>query len=211
MLWLNGGPGTSTMASGLLFEHGPCTVPLGSTTTARNAHSWNEKANIIYMDQPVGTGYSHGEPSVTTLAGVAADVHAFLQLFLRRFPVYAARGFHLAGESWGGHYVPHIAAFIHAENPRPGQVRVNLESVVLANGLTDPAVQLASNVDYLCGGAPYPPFAADDWRCQGWRAATPTCVALIRSCYEFRNNATCVPATTYCWGVVQGAPLMGSH
>ena len=209
MLWLNGGPGTSTLASGLLFEHGPCTVPLGANHTERNPYSWNEKLNIIYLDQPVGTGYSYGPATVTTLAPLAADVYAYLQLFLRRFPALAAAPFHLAGESWGGHYVPHIAHHI-ATARRAGDVPVNLASVVLANGLTDPASQLATNVDYLCGGAPVPPFAPDDPRCAAWRAATPVCVGLIHACYARPSNATCGAATTYCWGVVQGAPLVGA-
>lgn len=214
MLWLNGGPGASTMASGLLFEHGPCTVPIGSNDTVRNPYSWNEHLNIIYLDQPVGTGYSYGAETTLTLAALADDVFAFLQLWLRRFPAYAARALHLAGESWGGHYVPHIGAHVHAQNgrlvhaPRAGQVRVPLASVALGNGLTDPRAQLASTAGYLCGGAPVPPFAAGDPRCAAFRAAWPPCGRMIDACYRFQNNATCAPATVYCWGTVQGMPLV---
>ena len=216
ILWLNGGPGASTIASGLLFEHGPCSVPVGSNSTKRNNYSWNEKVNIIYLDQPVGTGYSYGPATTLTLATLAEDVYAFLQLWMHRFPQYAARPFHLAGESWGGHYVPNIAHFIHTQNermvyaPRLGQVKINLASVTMANGLTDPATQFETNVEYMCGGAPYPPFRPDDSRCMAWRAATPRCLALIQSCYKLPSNVTCGAATAYCWTIIQGGPLEGA-
>jgi len=59
MLWLNGGPGCSSIASGLLFEHGPCFVAEGGNGTVHNPHAWNEFVNIIYLDEPIGTGYSY--------------------------------------------------------------------------------------------------------------------------------------------------------
>ncbi|EKM61775.1 uncharacterized protein PHACADRAFT_190964 [Phanerochaete carnosa HHB-10118-sp] len=198
MLWLNGGPGARTIASGLLFEHGPYSVPVESITMKVNKHSWNEKVNIIYLDQPVGTGYSYGSATTLMLATLAEDVYAFLQLWMHRFPRYAARPFHLAGESWSGHYVPHIAHLIHTSRMRRWSV---------ANGLTDPAAQFETNVEYMCGGAPYPPFRPDDPRCAAWRAATPVCLSLVRSCYKFPSNATCDAATTHCWTVIQGGPL----
>ena len=66
MLWLNGGPGASTIASGLLFENGPCRYSTEKNTTVRNPYGWNEKVNIIYLDQPVGTGFSYGASDTAT-------------------------------------------------------------------------------------------------------------------------------------------------
>ncbi|GJE85299.1 peptidase S10 serine carboxypeptidase [Phanerochaete sordida] len=213
MLWLNGGPGASTIASGLLFENGPCKLNPATGRVEDNPYGWNEKVNIIYLDQPVGTGYSYGTGDSTTLANLAADVYAFLQLFLQRFPRYARAPLHIAGESWGGHYVPHIGAYVDAQNdrlvyaPRRGQLHVNLASLLLGNGLTEPASQLETPVDYLCGAARYPPFKRDDSRCAMWRAAIPPCLRMIKTCYEYQNNATCGPATAYCWPAVFNAPL----
>ncbi|KAF2667488.1 alpha/beta-hydrolase [Microthyrium microscopicum] len=57
-LWLNGGPGTSSLKS-LFHGTGPCNVKDDSTTTTLNPFSWNNDANILYVDQPVQTGFSY--------------------------------------------------------------------------------------------------------------------------------------------------------
>ncbi|EKM57659.1 uncharacterized protein PHACADRAFT_138896 [Phanerochaete carnosa HHB-10118-sp] len=216
MLWLNGGPGASSIASGLLFENGPCRFNASSGRVVDNPFGWNEKVNIIYLDQPVGTGFSYGSPGSTTLANLAVDVYAFLQLFLRRFKRYSELPLHIAGESWGGHYVPHIASYVDEQNdrlvyaPRRGQLKVNLKSILLGNGLTEPASQFETIAEYMCGGAPYPPFEAEDSRCRTWQAETPACLRMINSCYQYQTNATCVSATLYCWPALFEGPLSES-
>ena len=217
MLWLNGGPGGSTIASGLLFENGPCRFSLDRNDTVYNKHGWNEKTNIIYLEQPVGTGFSYGAlDSVGTLANLAEDVYTFLQLWMHRFPAHAQKPLHIAGESWGGHYVPNIGHHIDEQNdrliyaPRPGQLEIKLATLTLANGLTEPASQFGSQAEYLCGGGPYPPFEPSDRRCAGWHAGTPACVRMINSCYKFQNNATCIPAMAFCWPLLFSHPLTGA-
>lgn len=93
--------------------------------------------------------------------------------------------------------------------PFPGQLRVNLESLVVANGLTEPLAQLATTTDFLCDGSPYSPFKHDDWRCKASRVATRPCLDMIAACYKYDNNATCTTATSYCWPVVQVSLLTG--
>lgn len=203
LLWLNGGPGCSS-STGLLFELGPCAVSDNGANVTYNDYSWNQHANVIFLDQPVDVGFSYANEgtSVNTSPVAGKDVHAFLQLFLGRFSKYAAAPFHIAAESYGGTYAPNIASVIHTENralaAAPGVVHINLASVMLGNGITNPYVQYASIPDWACDG-PYAVYDdADGPECQALRAKVPTCQRLLKSCYDFNSRLTCVPALLYC-------------
>lgn len=51
IMWLNGGPGSSS-ALGLFMELGPCRVNEEGNATSWNEYSWNDKANVFFVDQP---------------------------------------------------------------------------------------------------------------------------------------------------------------
>jgi cathepsin A (carboxypeptidase C) len=86
-------------------------------------------------------------------------------------------------------------------------VHVNLDSLILGNGLTDPKIQMASIPDYVCDG-PYPVYSDPNGpECQALRTKVPTCERLIQSCYTFESRFTCVPALMYCNSQLMG-PLM---
>ncbi|EME88109.1 uncharacterized protein MYCFIDRAFT_48317 [Pseudocercospora fijiensis CIRAD86] len=59
-IWLNGGPGDPSM-SGLFSENGPCWVDYNGTLQV-NENSWTNVSNVIYIDQPTGTGFSYSIP-----------------------------------------------------------------------------------------------------------------------------------------------------
>ncbi|KAJ4486154.1 carboxypeptidase C [Lentinula aciculospora] len=207
IMWLNGGPGCSS-STGLLFELGPCRISDEGRNTTENRYSWNTHANIIFLDQPVDVGYSYSTngKSVDTSPVAGKDVYAFLELFFVRFPEYSNLPFHLAAESYGGTYAPNIANVIYKQNkelalapPGSSQLKIiNLASVILANGLTNPYVQMGSIADWACEG----PYAVYDDpagpQCEALRTKIPTCQRLIKSCYIFESRFTCVPALLYC-------------
>ncbi|TFK34920.1 carboxypeptidase C [Crucibulum laeve] len=214
VLWLNGGPGCSS-STGLLFELGPCNIANDGKNTTHNPYSWNSHANIIFLDQPVNVGYSYADDGTTVNSSPVAgkDVYAFLELFLNRFPEYSTQPFHIAAESYGGTYAPNFASVIYKANkelqlaPTPKLKHINLASVVLANGLTDPYVQMGSVPDYVCDG-PYPVYDDPEGpQCAALRTKVPTCQRLIKSCYQFNSRLTCVPAVLYCNTQLFG-PLM---
>ncbi|KIM49641.1 hypothetical protein M413DRAFT_438816 [Hebeloma cylindrosporum] len=214
ILWLNGGPGCSS-STGLLFELGPCSVQNEGHNVTHNPYSWNTHANIIFLDQPVNVGYSYAEDGTTVSTSPVAgkDVYAFLELFLNRYPQYSKAPFHIAAESYGGTYAPNFANIIFKANkelqvaPNPKLKHINLASVVLATGLTDPYTQMGSVADYVCDG-PYPVYDDPDGpQCAALRSKIPTCQRLIKACYNFNSKFTCVPATAYCNSQLFG-PLM---
>ncbi|KAI8897204.1 Alpha/Beta hydrolase protein [Globomyces pollinis-pini] len=208
VLWLNGGPGCSSL-TGLLMEHGPCRPTAGGADTVPDPSSWNTDANIIYLDQPVNVGFSYSEGSSPTNSDdVGVDVHAFLQVFVQAYPKYAALPFHVTGESYAGHYIPAIAKVILDANslmkndktPKllsdEGIGFINLTSIAIGNGLTDPLTQYEYYPDMACD-TKYGPILPEE-TCDEMRGKYNTCKSLISACYQYKTPFTCVPGSFYC-------------
>ena len=85
-LWLNGGPGADSLV-GLFQENGPCNVSKDLTTTL-NPYSWNEISNMLYISQPVGTGFSYREEQDGSLnQHTGAFVNSSVEPAIGRYPV----------------------------------------------------------------------------------------------------------------------------
>ncbi|KAG7194951.1 carboxypeptidase C [Scheffersomyces spartinae] len=192
ILWLNGGPGCSSM-TGLFFELGPASVG-EKLKPINNPYSWNNNASVIFLDQPVNVGYSYSSSSVSNTVAAAKDVYAFLELFFKQFPEYNKKqDFHIAGESYAGHYIPQFASEILSHKDRSFE----LSSVLIGNGLTDPLVQYEYYQPMACGKGGYP-SVLDPEECDAMENLLPRCLSLIESCYESGSIWSCVPATIYC-------------
>nr|POE76410.1 putative serine carboxypeptidase-like 30 [Quercus suber] len=59
VLWLNGGPGCSSVGYGATQEIGPFLVDTHGNGLEYNPYSWNTKANILFLESPVGVGFSY--------------------------------------------------------------------------------------------------------------------------------------------------------
>lgn len=195
ILWLNGGPGCSSL-TGLFFELGPSSIG-EEVKPIYNPHSWNSNASVIFLDQPVNVGYSYSSSEgVSNTVAAGKDVYAFLQLFFQQFPEYASgQDFHIAGESYAGHYIPVFATEIlsHPQEERS----FNLTSVLIGNGLTDPLSQYPEYEPMACGQGGEP-SVLDEEQCENMLETLPRCLNLIQSCYEYESVWSCVPASIYC-------------
>lgn len=78
---------------GLFQENGPCHFVNGSSTPSLNEYSFNNYANMLYVDQPIGVGFSYGTDDVTSTATAAPYVWKLLQAFYAQFPQYESRDF----------------------------------------------------------------------------------------------------------------------
>jgi len=139
LMWLSGGPGCSSQLA-LFAENGPCKVNKDGAGTSPNPASWHNVANVMWVDQPAGVGFSTGLGTHNE-QGVAENMYTFLQGFFTKFPQYQKRAFFIFGESYAGHYVPAIAHRIHTGNKAGGALHVPLEGLAIGNGLTNPAEQ----------------------------------------------------------------------
>ncbi|KZV85939.1 peptidase S10, serine carboxypeptidase [Exidia glandulosa HHB12029] len=206
VLWLNGGPGCSS-STGLLMELGPCKVNEFGNDTIPHPHSWNTNANIIFLDSPANVGYSYSDSVLdapTTTPATAVDVWTFLTLFISRFPKYASLPFHVAAESYGGHYAPHIAHTILEKRAEyPTLPEINLKSIVLANGLTEPLSQFEELPEWACESE-WALWDTDSKECKDFRAMVPAMRQLTKACYASNSRVACVPAGFYAFGRMYG-------
>ncbi|CAN3354245.1 vacuolar serine-type carboxypeptidase Atg42p [Diutina catenulata] len=194
ILWLNGGPGCSS-STGLFFELGPCSINKDLSPEI-NPYSWTNNASIIFLDQPVGVGYSYSDDPdyrVNSTYAAAADVYSFLDLFFTKFPQYQSNKFHMATESYGGHYMPAFAA----ETLKYPDRIFNVSSVLIGNGITDAKSQFPYYHQMLCGMGGYPAVISDE-ACARVEERLPQCLALVDYCYQELTDEACEQASIFC-------------
>ncbi|XP_051120178.1 serine carboxypeptidase-like 27 [Andrographis paniculata] len=141
VLWLNGGPGCSSVAFGAAEEIGPFRIRSDGKTLYLNPYSWNKLANLLFLESPAGVGFSYSNTS-TDLYTVgdqrtAEDAYTFLMNWLERFPQYKHRDFYIAGESYAGHYVPQLAEVIYRRNQGIRNPIINFKGFLVGNAVTD--------------------------------------------------------------------------
>ncbi|KAK6533722.1 hypothetical protein TWF694_002653 [Orbilia ellipsospora] len=107
VIWLNGGPGCSSL-EGLMQENGPFTWKAGTYLPVKNKYTWANLSNIVWVEQPVGTGFTQGEPNIRNEEDMAVQFLGFFQNFVNTFKLQNKRIW-ITGESYAGMYVPYIA------------------------------------------------------------------------------------------------------
>jgi carboxypeptidase C (cathepsin A) len=112
-MWTNGGPGCSGMI-GFFTEQGPFR-PQADLSLALNDYSWNKLANMFFVEQPCGVGYSYStsehpmEDYRFDDEDAAKDNYIMVVEFFKRFPQFRTNDFYLSSESYGGHYLPALS------------------------------------------------------------------------------------------------------
>ncbi|KAJ0392122.1 hypothetical protein P43SY_008199 [Pythium insidiosum] len=153
VVWLTGGPGCSSMMA-LLSENGPCHVK-SDLSTEINPYSWNDKANVIWLDQPTNVGFSYGSEADIDKDedDVGDNFYWFMHGFLDKHTELEGRDFYITGESYAGHYVPAAAHKIWQENKAVKEanatLRINLKGIAIGNGLTNSLLQMEHMLDMV--------------------------------------------------------------
>ncbi|KAM4065646.1 serine carboxypeptidase [Hirsutella rhossiliensis] len=141
VIWVNGGPGCSS-EDGALMEVGPYRVKDEQNLVLNNG-SWNEFANLLFVDNPVGTGFSFVDTDsfVHELDTMAEQFVQFLDKFFALFPEYDRDHIYIAGESFAGQYIPYIAKSIVDRNKKNPGNEWNLKGLLIGNGWVSPKAQ----------------------------------------------------------------------
>ncbi|KAF6214646.1 hypothetical protein GE061_009389 [Apolygus lucorum] len=153
-LWLQGGPGASSIYA-TFKENGPFRL-LKNHEIGKKQHYWTKKLNVIYIDQPVGTGYSFTRNEsgyANNISEVGQDIYEALLQFFQLFPEYNKNEFLVTGESYAGKYIPAVAYTIHKSNPSSKQ-KINLKGIAIGDGWVDPYnmidyANLLYNLDFI--------------------------------------------------------------
>ncbi|KAG8556327.1 hypothetical protein GDO81_018029 [Engystomops pustulosus] len=117
---------------GLFVEHGPYVVTKNLTLVHRE-FSWTNTYSVLYIDNPVGTGFSFTRDDrgyVVNQDDVGRDLYSALTQFFQIFPEYQKNEFYATGESYAGKYVPAIGYYIHTHNPT-AKVKINFKGIAI--------------------------------------------------------------------------------
>lgn len=147
LLWLAGGPGC-TGFTGFAYEIGPMSFDLNYNksrnlpTLIPNPHSWTKVSNIIFLDSPVGTGFSYSNTTTDYVTGdfkTVSDIYTFLIKWFEAFPEFLSNPLYIGGESYAGIFVP-LVAYEIANGIEAGiKPTLNLKGYLVGNGITDEA------------------------------------------------------------------------
>ncbi|KAI9292359.1 alpha/beta-hydrolase [Neoconidiobolus thromboides FSU 785] len=160
VIWLQGGPGASSMI-GLFNMNGPIKLNQ-KNEIIKNKNNWNKDYSILYIDQPVGTGFSkinknnakdidenkkcyNKEGYAHLQCGVGKDLVEFLVEFRKLFEITNNNSIYITGESYAGKFIPVFANEliqfnkIHKDNINE---QFSLKGIAIGNGLTDPVSQI---------------------------------------------------------------------
>jgi carboxypeptidase C (cathepsin A) len=143
IIWFNGGPGCSSML-GWAQEHGPYVMDSGTDFWRKNDYSWNNEANVIYIESPAGVGYSFcstlKECSFTDEKSSLDNLTAVLAWF-EKFPEFKGHDLYISGESYAGIYVPYLSYQIDLYNTAHAAddtvFKPNLQGFMVGNGVTN--------------------------------------------------------------------------
>jgi len=140
VFWTNGGPGCSGLI-GFMTEQGPFR-PDETGNLQENVFAWNKIANMVFLEQPVGVGFSYSNNNDDYKIGdeqAAKDNLETILQFFEKFPHFNHSKLFITSESYGGHYMPTWAEEIIKYNDAQeySAMRINFQGFAVGNPYTD--------------------------------------------------------------------------
>jgi len=142
ILWITGGLGCSSEVS-IFYENGPYRITK-DLEVSTNENSWNSNANMLFVDVPIGTGFSFADTETTSYPSnesqVAKDLVEFLHTFYDQFPKYKSLDLFIGGSSYAAHYVTALTHTIFTDT-KMRNIDVPLTGFIIGNPLMNPSIQ----------------------------------------------------------------------
>lgn len=210
VIWTNGGPGCTSM-EGATTENGPLSLfdikeSCSSSATqcdyseqlSMNPYGWNSHANVLYLDQPKNVGYSFGYGKETTSSKeAAADFVIFYNEWLKLFPEFIGRPLIIAGESYGGHYIPAWSSAILDFNAAYPASAINYKGALIGNGCVNDTVQNTEQFVKFQHAQNLIPSTASPRNMASAEAAMSSHLGYTPNYYDYRIQSISCPA---CYG-----------
>ncbi|KAF2001044.1 alpha/beta-hydrolase [Amniculicola lignicola CBS 123094] len=211
VLWLNGGPGASSLL-GLFDQWGPRKIvrqDKDATSLPKledNKYRVTQNLNWLFLEHPLGVGFSNSNERVRTSNDAAIHVLRFLTGFLsatfahpdNKAFQFSGTPLHIAGESYAGHYIPAIGdALIKNGNLWKAW---NVQSLIIGNGFVDVAYTAPGLYDLFCAE---PPLIVPDKPavakqiCDKHELYTKDCMYAVQKCRN-KVSHTCQYTSNQC-------------
>jgi carboxypeptidase C (cathepsin A) len=215
LIWFNGGPGCSSML-GFAQEHGPYVMNSGTNYWIENEFSWNNEANVLYIEAPAGVGFSYCKGvkecnSYSDDETAADNLTAVLEWF-NLFPEFQSNPLFISGESYAGIYVPYLSYYIDnyitANADNADVFKPNLKGFAVGNGVTNykydctPAYVEMAYWHSLYNDELYEAFKSNNCDFSGTRLqnATPTCLNLLGQFEDLVSEVNVYDIFGICYG-----------
>ncbi|KAJ7700386.1 Alpha/Beta hydrolase protein [Mycena rosella] len=195
-LWINGGPGCASEI--VETENGPCTVNADGQSTTLNPFSWNSVSNMIYVDQPIGTGFSFGTDTVNSTESAAVQFWKVFQILFEsgEFAQYQSRD-------------PSFVTYFDQQNAAIAKgtvtgVPIVVSALMVNNGWYDPLIQNLAYLTFATNAPGYGQLQSDAvlkkmntsfFEANGCQAQEMACYAAGNST---ASNAICIKADNFC-------------
>ena len=157
---------------------------------------------MLYVDQPVGVGFSYGTDPVTSTVTAAPYVWTLLQAFYAQFPQYENRNFGIFTESYGGHYGPEFADYVEQQNAAitAGTVKgeqIKLVALAINNGWFDAALQEPQYISYALNNT-YKPLITASQAADLENSFNKDCGPALAQCNSSGSNSDCENSDNVC-------------
>ncbi|XP_048466783.1 retinoid-inducible serine carboxypeptidase [Rhincodon typus] len=146
VMWLQGGPGASGCGFGNFKEIGP----LNTDLNPRN-NSWVTAASLLFVDNPVGTGYSYttdAKAFAKDLSMIVTDMMVLLKEFFNMKPEFQNIPFYIFAESYGGKMAAGISLEL-IKAVQLNQIKCRFAGVALGDSWISPLDSVLSWGPYL--------------------------------------------------------------